>query len=236
MTLKYHQVYKNEEGKRVPGVSTIKNNLGWNTNVLVNWAVEETKKGNDYTKVRDKAGSSGTLVHQMIPDYMLGIPTDTTEYSKVIIDTAENSFLSFLDWEKDIEIDKEGWLIEVPQVSEIFQFGGTPDLYCRLRRKGEKEWKWTLLDWKSGKDIYAESLVQVVGGYTLLLEEQDKPIDQVILLNIPKGEDDKFREIVINNVDVINNMNVIHTCKNLFVDLLTIHNYHKILNKVLKGV
>jgi len=236
MTLKYHQVYKNEEGKRVPGVSTIKNNLGWNTNVLVYWAVEETKKGNDYTKVRDKAGSSGTLVHQMIADYLMGKETDFTEFSKNVIDIAENSFLSFLDWEKNVEFKKNEGLVETPLVSEICQFGGTPDYYVPMRKKGEKEWKWTLLDWKSGKDIYAEALVQVVGGYTLLLEEQSNIIDQVILLNIPKGEDDKFREIVINDVDVINNMNVIHACQNLFVDLLNIHDYHKILNKVLKGV
>ena len=230
MTLKYHQVYKNEEGKRVPGVSTIKNNLGWNTNVLVYWAVEETKKGNDYAKVRDKAGDSGTLVHQMVSDYLLGIPTDCMEYSKNTIDTAENSFLSFLDWEKDIEIDKEGWLIEVPQVSETYQFGGTPDLYCKMRRKGEIEWFWTLLDWKSGTGIYPEALVQVVGGYTILLEEKEKVIDRVILLNIPKGEDDKFREVVIEDYKTIID------CQGLFIDLLDIHDKHKILNKVLKGV
>jgi len=42
--------------------------------------------------------------------------------------------------------------------------------------------------------------------------------------------------LVINYHDVINDRNVITACQHIFIDLLDVHDRHKVLNKVLKGV
>ena len=219
--LKLHIQYKNNEGISVPGVSTLKSQLGWNREQLMGWVKRVTLEGEDYNEIRRRGGGAGTLVHSLISDYFRAIKTektiitDTSEFNDKEISLAENAYLSFLEYVKDKTVKPV--LIEEPLISEQYQFGGTPDLY---------DDDWTLWDWKSGSGIFKEDLVQVVGGYTLLLNENNHPVDKVILLNIPKTEDDKFYPIIIDNErDIL-------ACQNILISCREIYGEKKIINRI----
>ena len=230
---KLHTIYTNSEGKRLPGVSTLKGQLGWSKEKLMGWVKKVTLKGLDYNEVRRSGGGAGSLVHLFASDFFRGlaiktddkIKTNTDEFTKNEINLAENAFISFLEWSKD-KLFRHVTYIEQPFISEIYQFGGTPDLYCDYKEKDDDKWKLTLLDWKSGSGIFLEDLVQVVGGYTLLLEENKFPVNQVILLNIPKSEDDSFLPVNIDNKDDIK------ACQEIIIACKDIYDRKKIIRKI----
>lgn len=224
--LKLHIQYKNNEEIRIPGVSTLKGQLGWSKEQLMNWVQKVTLKGLNYIEIRNKGGNAGTLTHLFISDYFRAIKTkktiitDISEFTQKEIGLAENAYLSFLEYIKDKKI--KPILIEKPLISEQYQFGGTPDLFDE---------DCILWDWKSGSGIFKEDLIQVVGGYTLLIEENmyPRPVKKVILLNILKTEDDKFYPIIIDNRnDILACQRILLSCKNIYDD-------KKIINKI-KGV
>jgi len=182
---KAHTVYKLADGARVPGVTTITAQLGWSKQALIRWANNLGLQGIDSNKYVDDKAAIGTLAHAMILNELQGKPTDTSDYSKNQIDAAENSCLSFYEWQKGHTL--EPILIETPLVSEQFKYGGTPDFY------GKVDGIFEVLDLKTGKGIYAEHLVQVA-AYKYLLEESNGPVDRVRILNIPRAEDEFFQE------------------------------------------
>ncbi len=181
-----HIQYKLADGTKVPGVTTITGQL--NKPALLAWAWRLGTQGIDYTKFRDDKAEIGTLCHRMILDYFKKKETDTSDYSKNQIDAAENSFLSMLEWAKPHKI--EPILIEIPLISEEFKYGGTIDLYGLVDGVHE------LTDYKTGSGIYKEMFYQVVGGYVRLLKENNHPVDRVRILNIPRTEDENFKEEV----------------------------------------
>jgi len=136
----------------------------------------------------------GTISHFLILCYLKKVKPDTSGYKKNLVDKAENSFLSYLDWEKNHKI--EPVLLETPLVSEVFKFGGTPDCVCHL---DDKEGL-TLLDFKTG-GIYKEHYWQIA-GYTCLLEENGYSIDDGIILGIPRTVDEFFIEQEIEHIHI----------------------------------
>ena len=136
-----HTRYKNAQGKSVPGVTTILGRLA--KPALVPWANKLGLRGIDYRSYVDDKAAIGTLAHAMVTDYLAGKKTDTDEYSREQIDQAENSLLSFYEWEKANKITPIQ--MEVPLVSEVLQFGGTPDIYGTV---GERP---VLIDIKTSK-------------------------------------------------------------------------------------
>ena len=204
---KAHIIYKNSSGTRVPGVTTITGELGWDKRVLINWANRIGLEGIEAKKYVDDKADIGTLAHLMITDKLQGKKTSTDDYSKNQIVAAKNSVKSFDAWAKDKKI--EPILIEFPLVSDIHNFGGTLDIYARVNRLRE------LIDLKTGKGIYDEHLIQVGGGYIILLEEHKNPFDKVRILNIPRSNNEKFYEEEEINISV---------CKKIFLNCL--ENYH----------
>ena len=181
-----HIRYKTAEGKRVPGVTTITSELGWNTRTLINWANRMGLKGIDTNKFVDDKSKIGTLAHAMVTDQLQGKKTDTDDYSKNQIADAENSALSFFEWAKTKKI--EPILIEQPLVSENYLYGGMPDIYARVYGALE------LIDLKTGSGIYPEMVIQVAGGYKFLLIENYHKVDSVRILNIPRTGNEAFVE------------------------------------------
>jgi len=188
-----HTVYKTKDDKRVPGVTTIVGMLGWNKNVLVRWANNLGIKGIDSSKFVDDKADIGKLAHLMITDWLCGKKTNTDDYTKNQIDQAENSVLSFFEWEKSHKI--KPILIEGELVSEEHKFGGTADIYGEIN--GDTE----LIDLKTGSGIYPEMIIQV-SAYKSLLEEHEHRVDKVRILNIPRSENESFKEQVVENHDV----------------------------------
>jgi len=185
-----HTTYTLQDGAVVPGVTTILGVL--NKPALVKWANNLGLIGIDSSKYVDEKAAIGTLAHQMIADYLRGKETDTSEYSKVQIDQAENATLSFFEWEKTHHV--EPILIEEPMVSEQYKFGGTID--CLGKINGSL----CLLDFKTSSGVFPEMMVQVV-AYRQLLTEHGHKVDQTTILRIGRTPDEGFEERLVNDVE-----------------------------------
>lgn len=208
--VKAHRVYKNKNGKRVPGTTTITGIL--NKPALVGWAWNLGMEGIDFRKFKDDLADVGTLAHYLILCDLTKVPEQEkeeqlNEHSPNDLDRAENCVLSFFEWQKGHKIDVI--LAEIPLVSEDWQFGGTPDCYCILDGKP------TLLDFKTGKAIYSEMFYQL-GGYCQLLEETNHPIVQAKILRIGRTEDEGFEERTINTGAIKQNKDIFCKLRDLY--------------------
>lgn len=183
---KAHTVYKTSDGKRVPGATTITGLL--NKPYLVKWANNLGLEGIDSSKYTDEAAAVGTLAHAMVQAHLQGEEIDTSMFSPVQVDLAQNAVLSYLEWESRHEI--KPIICEVPMVSEKMRFGGTVDCYCMLDGVP------TLLDFKTGKAIYEEYFVQTA-AYKELLKELGHPVERVQILRIGRDETEGFEERAI---------------------------------------
>ena len=184
MTKNKHQEYFTKDGARAPGVTTV---LGIIAKPAL--APAANKLGlqgiNSNIRWREQA-DIGSIAHYLILCHLKKVKPDTSEYSKTLIDKAENSFLSYLEWAKGHKI--EPVLLETPLVSEVFKYGGTPDNVCHLDEKTTL----TLLDLKTG-GIYKEHYWQL-SGYAQLLLENNYPVDDGLILGIPRTVDESFIE------------------------------------------
>jgi len=210
---KSHTIYRLQDGKRIPGVTTVTGMLGWKTQSLIRWANNLGLKGIDSTKYVDDKADVGILAHAMIIDYLKGEKTNTNDYSKNQISQSENSVLSFFEWEKTHKIKPV--LLEKPLVSELYEFGGTADIFGEINNQYE------LIDLKTGSGIYDDMIIQV-SAYKKLLEENNYPVDKVRILNIPRSEDESFQEKLVENHEV---------GWQIFLNCISIYGLRKALNK-----
>lgn len=183
-----HIVYKTPDGTRVPGATTITGLL--NKPYLVKWANNLGLEGIDSSKYTDEAAAVGTLAHEMVQANLQGQTVDTSMYSPLQVELAENAVLSFLEWKSRHSITPI--LCEAPMVSARLRYGGTVDCYCILDGVP------TLLDFKTGKAIYEEHFVQT-GAYAELLREAGHPVDRVQILRIGRDETEGFEERAITD-------------------------------------
>lgn len=186
---KAHTIYKLQDGKRVPGTTTILGVL--NKPQLVAWANRLGLEGIDSNKYTDAAARIGTLAHYLVQCDLTGETPDTSEYGAMEIDKAENALLSFYEWKKSRNI--KVIQCEMPLVSEKYRYGGTIDCYCYINNE-----IW-LLDFKTGKAIYDEMLIQLA-AYMQLLNENGYEVNQAKILRIGRDETEGFEERTIKDV------------------------------------
>ena len=189
--VKAHAKYSLQDGTLVPGVTTVLGIL--NKPALVPWANKLGLQGIEVGKFVDDKAAIGTLAHQMIADYLRGETTDTSEYSKMQIEQAENSILSFLEWEKSHKLNPI--LIEQPMVSERHGFGGTVDLVATINDDPEL----CLIDFKTSKGIFPEMFVQVA-AYRELALEHELDVRKVRILRIGRTDDEGFEDKPVNHL------------------------------------
>lgn len=182
--------YRLADGTPVPGVTTVLGVL--NKPALVAWANRLGLQGIDSTKYVDSKARIGTLAHYIVEAYLKGEKADYGGYTAVEIDQAENSALSYFEWERGHAV--KPILCEAPLVSQIYAFGGTPD--CLADVDGVL----TLLDFKTGKAIYDEYGHQVAAYDQLFRENGHEPKDHMIL-RIGREEDEGFEVRHIAHVD-----------------------------------
>lgn len=185
---KAHTVYKLHDGTRVPGATTITGLL--NKPYLIKWANNLGLDGIDSSKYVDEAAKAGTLAHALVLEHLTGEKVDLTQYTAQQIDLAENSILSFFEWEKRHKI--EPIFCEKPLVSEKMRYGGTLDCFAYVN--GEPE----LIDFKTGKAVYEEYFVQTA-AYRKLLEEEGIEVSRIRILRIGRDETEGFEERVITD-------------------------------------
>lgn len=180
--VKQHTVYK-VEGKRVPGTTTIIGIL--EKPFLKVWANQIGLQGIELNKYVDKLAQIGTLAHLMIECHCLGADLDLNAYSAEQISLAENAYISFLEWERDKEVQYIG--NEMVLTSPSLLYGGTIDIYCKVNGV------LTLADIKTAKAVYPEMFVQLA-AYKHLLEENGYPVHDTRILRVGRDESEGFED------------------------------------------
>jgi hypothetical protein len=205
-----HQIYKNKDGKRLVGVTTVCGVL--NKPALLQWANKIGLMGIEMNEFVDDKSDIGSLTHDLCTKYLQGIwngefirsyyeeskvifriyckGVDTDAYTLSQIEQAEQAFNSFKAWYESHKVELIS--AEQPLVSENYQYGGCYDVYAKV------DGKLTLLDFKTGSAIYPEHILQVAGGYGLLFQENNMPYDQVRILNIPRTDNENWGELIVN--------------------------------------
>ena len=163
--------YKNKDGKRVPGSTTIEGRFE-DKSALIGWGF---KQGQRYERgeisglyeARDKAGEYGTIAHDLFEEWLSGI---TPAFNNVP-DESIMAFNNAVEWFEGTRIKIVAQ--EVQMVSEKYQFGGCLDA-VGIDRKG----RYTLLDWKtSNKGPFVGWLCQIASySYLWDFHNPDKKI------------------------------------------------------------
>lgn len=211
--------YKLKNGTKVSGVTTIINeNLAWNKQQLMYWAWKEGSEGRNYRDTAQKAADSGTICHYLIECDLKSVKPDLTQYPKEAIDKAETGYINFLTWKK--ERNFEVVATEIHLVSEVHEFGGTPD--CIVKINGKKK----LFDWKTSRGLYQDMLFQLAAYYELYNENfpKDPIIDGTTLLQFNK-ENMSYKEYFWDRFpgwvfEDFLNLKKLHDHKKLMKDLI----------------
>jgi len=177
-----HTVYKDSKGNKLVGTTTALGILA--KPALYRWYFEQGKSGEDPFRVKDIAADIGTIAHALIMCNLHGWELDRSNLVPENISRAENSVISYLEWEKGKKIQPV--IIESQLVDESLGYGGTVDLYADI--DSEK----VLVDFKTGKGIWPEMHYQVA-AYWNLLEINGHMVDKAVILNIPKDETTDFQ-------------------------------------------
>jgi len=189
-----HTKYMRKSGERLPGATTISALFGESSGGLIRWAYNLGLDEINYDDYMSFTRRVGTLAHILIMDHITGNEYDLSQYSKEEHDYAQNSVLSYLEWEKGKII--KPFLLEKPLVSEKYGFGGTPDMFADINGQ------YILVDFKSGSGIYPSHFLQTAAYRQLVIEAGYNRIDKVLILNIPRTEDESFVAKEVSNLDV----------------------------------
>ena len=177
---KLHQSYYNSRKQKVSGATTVLSNLGWNRQVLMKWAVNQSQKGIDPFKFTAQAADVGTAAHFLAECHINDWTPDLSEVSPRDQLKAKMAFSAYIKWEKD-QIDIEYLKTELQLASDRYDYGGTIDLMARIN--GEL----CLIDFKTSKYFYTEHFCQI-SAYKELYEEHfpKEKIDRCYILKINK--------------------------------------------------
>jgi hypothetical protein len=179
---KAHIRYYTSDKQLVPGATTVLGLLA--KPALIPWANKLGLEGIDVKKYVDKTAEVGTAAHMMVQNYLACTAfNDLSQFSPDTISQAENSLLSFYEWEKSHKL--KPIMLERILVSDKHNFGGTLDCYAEV--DGEP---W-LLDFKTGKGVYDEHAIQLA-AYRQLLREHDYPVAGCRILRIGRDNSEGF--------------------------------------------
>lgn len=189
------QAYYNAAGKRIPACTTITGRFGGKDGIIW-WANavglgerdcdEQTpcrhcgrRAGKRHRDVK-AAAEAGTYAHALIDQKVKGTTPEVEieHFTQDQFDAVDRCMAAFDRWWEayDVEVIET----EFRCISEKYQFGGTLDMV------GLVSGRFSLIDWKTSKGIYAEYLAQVA-GYVLAVEEQGFPeIEEIDILRLSK--------------------------------------------------
>ena len=182
------QPYKNSEGERVPGVTTvIGGNLGWNKSPLMYWAWNEGINGRNFRDTSQKAADTGTIAHAMVEGELKGKDWRDLVNLKGITDDmvgrAENAYLAWLEWARTVNFTL--LRSELSLVHDKLGYGGTIDIAAI---KNET----CIIDLKTSGDVYPDHKIQLAAyGDLYNYNFPHDPIRAYYLLRLGK-EDGSF--------------------------------------------
>jgi hypothetical protein len=184
--------YETSAGEWVPGVTTI---LGLRAKpALTGWAFKIARDNpnlsslNDYM---DDLAEIGTVVHLLIAAHLKGEQPDLSDHAPSVIDAARPSYNKFLEWERGKTIEVIG--AEIPLVSDVYRYGGTIDLVANI------DGRTAVLDFKTGKAIYAEYFYQTAAYAQLVKECIGLTVADLRILQIGRTGNEGFGERVLSD-------------------------------------
>lgn len=179
---KAHTRYYQKNGNQVQGVTTVISNQNGDKGGMVYAAWKLGLEGLDYKEEWRHKADAGTVSHEMVRAHLLEIEWNPAlQYGQIMVEQSTVAFNGFLDWKSQFS-QFEPILIEHPLVSEVLPYGATLDFYGLL------DGLHTLVDFKTGKEVYWNHVVQLAAQKMLLIEH-DYPVDRVIGLHIKIGQE-----------------------------------------------
>ena len=178
--------YKLKDGSIVPGVTTITGQYPKPESFL-DWVWGCGKKKKPWRGERDYAGKIGKLAHALVMSYWTKEEVSLSGYTLGQCDMAGHCADKIYSW-KDLKAI-EPILVEIPLVSEVYKFGGQPDLYARVNGKNR------LIDIKTSGNIYDSHWLQLAAYGILLRAVRGFKVDEYQILWLPKDNrfDDPIR-------------------------------------------
>lgn len=188
--MKAQTQYKRKDGTIVPSVSTILNVLY--KPALLDWVWQSWSEGLDYREVEYSADDIDILVQYLITCHLKGQMPNITGYLPVEVEKAKNSLMKYQQWERRHSVTPV--MIEMPLVSEKFEFGGTLDLVVKL------DDGFSLVDFQIGKAVSWETFYRLA-AYWKLTVEQGWPLASARVLRIGIDESERFEERIKTSLD-----------------------------------
>lgn len=184
---KAHTVYTDSKGKMVLSVTTILKLLP--KFALIPWAHNLGLVRQDYNKVRQESADIGTVVHDLINSKEgAGWDTYLNDMDYHIGDRARWSLDNYKKFVKDhdLRILEQELTLTFGGDKSTPAFGGTCDMVA------EVDGKLSLVDFKTGKAIYPESVLQLA-AYDMLLGLEGIKVKQYCLVRVPSKESDAYQ-------------------------------------------
>jgi len=170
--------YKDEAGNKLPSVTEILGGLGWKYAPLMQWANKIGREGKTLSEGSRDAMKIGTIAHDMIEDFVLGRPQREHDEPAELLLPARGCLDKFQDWWFENRWNERFRLLatEVAMVDRVRRYGGTADLVGLLDGVP------VVLDYKTGKSVYAETGIQLAAyaelwgdhGYQLEVDADDE--------------------------------------------------------------
>ncbi len=190
---KAHTVYRDKNGKRLPGVTTVLGII--DKPALVGWANRMGLEGFDTSRLVKDAADKGTLAHAMAQAHVMGMELDwdSINCSKSVRNEAENAFIKFLGWWGDGRYTRIA--SEFVMISEKWGCGGTGDIFAIRNADG----KLLYVDLKTSNGVYREMKIQVSAYAEMYDEVTGNYVDEVWIVRIGKEDTGDFEAVQVFN-------------------------------------
>ena len=157
-------LYKDEDGKRVPSVTTIIGRFK-ESGALLYWANSQGLDGKTLDEARKPAATAGTMAHNLVEAHLNKQPEPELRGDPEIIEKAVSAFKSYQNWQEMTSLEIRH--TEVPLVSAAHKFGGCLDAIGIVKSMNNGL---ALVDWKTSNSVYADYLYQLA-AYAILWNE-----------------------------------------------------------------
>lgn len=140
-----------------------------------------------HQKELTKAGEIGTQVHQLIEWNLRNTLGQKAGPEPRVVDKAQWGFMAFQDWANSVSL--KPIFIEQMVYSRTYKYAGTMDLLAEVNGV------LALVDFKTGKSIYAESYLQNVAYQQALIEMGHPTPAAGYIVRLPKVDTDPAFEV-----------------------------------------
>ena len=134
-----------------------------------------------------KAGDIGTQVHNLIEWNLRTSLGQKAGLEPRVVDDAQWAFMAWQDWAESVQL--KPLLIEQVVFSRRHRYAGTMDLLAEVNGVP------TLVDFKTGKAIYAEAYLQSVAYQVALVEMGHCQPGAGLIVRLPKNQTDPAFEV-----------------------------------------